>query len=66
VTIPSSALRGKSVFLLDDGKAVERPVDVVNVAGTSARIAGGLAGGERLIVNPPETLQSGDLVSAAE
>lgn len=61
--IPASAVRDGAVFVLEDGKAVKRPV---TVGQTSAKgeieIRKGLIGGEDLIVSPPADLKDGAAV----
>jgi HlyD family secretion protein len=64
IAIPASALRdGNSVFVLLDGRAVQRPVTVGRTTSGGVEIAEGLLGGEDLILNPPADLQDGDRVS---
>ena len=50
VSVPAAAVRDGNVFLIVDGKAVRKPVNV-------------LAGGEEIIANPPADLKEGDRVS---
>lgn len=67
VVVPSSAVRGGSVFVMANGRAVKRSVKT----GAASSLAGGaqgvhiedgLIGGEDLIVNPPADLKDGDRV----
>jgi RND family efflux transporter MFP subunit len=64
--VPKSALReidGRSVvFLVQAGRALMRPVQVLGPAGDRLKIGAGLAGGETVIVDAPETLKDGDRV----
>ena len=62
ITIPASAVREGQVFLLADGKAVARQVEVRRTRSGEAEVVSGLAGGELLIVAPPEGLEDGDAV----
>lgn len=65
ITIPPSALRdGNKVFLLVNGRAVERGVQVRARTSNGAEIESGLNGGEDLILSPPEGLRDGDPVQA--
>ena len=59
VRIPASALRDGAVFVVENGKAVKRPVSVVKGLGQEIEVRDGLIGGEDLIVSPPESLQDG-------
>ncbi|MCY4594332.1 MAG: efflux RND transporter periplasmic adaptor subunit [Bryobacterales bacterium] len=64
VIIPSEALiEGKSVFLIVDGRAVMRPVRIVRSTTDGVEIEEGLAGGEDIILAPPEDLKDGDRVT---
>ena len=64
VIIPSEALiEGKSVFLIVDGRAVMRPVRIVRSTTDGVEIEEGLAGGEDIILAPPEDLMDGDRVT---
>jgi HlyD family secretion protein len=62
ITIPASAVRDGQVFLLADGKAVARQVEVRRTRSGEAEVASGLSGGETLILSPPEGLADGDEV----
>ena len=62
ISIPASAVRDGQVFLLADGKAVARPVEVRRTRSGQAEVVSGLSGGETLILAPPEGLQDGDEV----
>lgn len=62
IAIPASAVREGQVFLLADGKAMARPVEVRRTRSGEAEVVSGLSGGELLIVAPPEGLQDGDPV----
>ncbi|HVX86591.1 MAG TPA: efflux RND transporter periplasmic adaptor subunit [Phycisphaerae bacterium] len=65
VRIPRSAVRDGAVFVIENGKA--RKVSVatgITSAGGDVEITRGLAGGEELVVSPPDTLKEGDAVKA--
>lgn len=63
VLAPSSALfrrgDGWAAFVVENGKAIERPVRIARRAGRMAAIAGGLAPGDQAIVFPPASLREG-------
>ncbi len=62
IRIPASAVRDGQVFLYVNGKVVARRVEVRRTRSGEAEVVDGLAGGEDLIVNPPEGLKDGDEV----
>jgi HlyD family secretion protein len=62
ITIPASAVRDSSVFIVVDGKAVQRQVQVSGSSQQGATISNGLIGGEDLIINPPSDLKDGQKV----
>ena len=62
ITIPSSAIRDKTVFIVVDGKAVQRKVQAGSTTSQGVQIETGLNGGEDLIVNPPANLKNGQRV----
>lgn len=61
--VPASALvqnaETYSVFVVEDGRAVERVVELSSRDGDAARIASGVRPGEEVIVSPPERLRDG-------
>jgi HlyD family secretion protein len=59
IVVPSSAVRNNAVFVLADGKAVQRLVKTSGVTAQGIRVESGLNGGEDLIVNPPADLKDG-------
>jgi HlyD family secretion protein len=63
ITIQASALRDNAVFIVIDGKAVRREVQVAAKNSQGIQIEKGLIGGEDLIVNPPANLTDGQKVS---
>ncbi|HVH85247.1 MAG TPA: efflux RND transporter periplasmic adaptor subunit [Terriglobales bacterium] len=62
ITIPSSAVRDQSVFVVTDNRARIRRVQVARTSQQGVRIAQGLSPGEDLIVNPPANLTDGEKV----
>jgi hypothetical protein len=63
IRVPASAVRDGAVFVVEDGRAVKRSVDVAKLAGrTDVEVRNGLIGGEDLIVSPPESLEDGTRV----
>lgn len=62
ITIPAAAVRDGAVFIVVDGKAVRRRVQVSGTSQQVATISNGLIGGEDLIVNPPADLKEGQKV----
>src|SRR5262245_50918209 len=62
ITIPSSAVRDGRVFIVVDGKAVRRQVQVSGTSQQGATISNGLIGGEDLIINPTDGLKDGQKV----
>lgn len=66
ITIPSSAVRDGAVYIVVDGRAVRRQVQVSGTSQQGATISNGLIGGEDLIVNPPADLKDGQKVRAKQ
>jgi HlyD family secretion protein len=66
LTLPASALRDGAVFIVVDGKAERRAVQVSGSSSQGAMITSGLIGGEDVILNPPATLQNGQRVRPKE
>lgn len=67
VLVPVSALfrrgAGWAAYVVQDGVAREREVEVARRAARSAMISGGLAAGETVVLFPPSTLRNGVRVS---
>jgi HlyD family secretion protein len=67
ILVPSSAVRDrdgkKSVFVIFDGKAVEKSVKVTITTSHGVEVADGLIGGEEIVLNPPSSLKDGDRVA---
>lgn len=62
VTIPASAVKDQSVFVVADGKAVRRPIQIFASSPRGVQVSHGLLGGEDVIVNPPANLKDGEKV----
>ncbi|MBP0465185.1 HlyD family efflux transporter periplasmic adaptor subunit [Roseomonas sp. PWR1] len=69
VLVPVGALfrrgAGWAAFVVQDGVARERGVEIARRAARGAMVAGGLAPGETVILFPPSTLRDGARVSRA-
>jgi len=61
---PSAAIKGGKVFVVVNGRAVERAVKTGGVTPQGIRIDEGLIGGEDVVLNPPAELKSGAKVKA--
>lgn len=64
--IPASAVRDGYVFVIVDGRAQRRAVEVAGTTSRGVEVTRGIAAGEQLIVNPPKTLQDGQPVRTQE
>lgn len=64
VMAPTAAVRGDSVFVLVNGKAVRKRVKTAGSTSNGVRIEEGLIGGEDLILDPPADLKDGAAVRA--
>jgi HlyD family secretion protein len=64
LTIPASAIRNGSVFVIADGRAVKRAVKTGATTLRGITIEDGLIGGEDLISSPPADLKEGDRVKS--
>ena len=66
IIIPTAAVRDdggkKSIFIVFEGRAAERPVKLGNPTSKGVEVAEGLIGGEEIILNPPATLKDRDRV----
>lgn len=62
LTVPTSAVRDSSVFVVVAGKAVRRKVQTGTTTPQGIPIKEGLLGGKDVIVNPPADLQAGQKV----
>jgi HlyD family secretion protein len=64
ILVPKSAvLSGPAVFIMEEGKALRRPVRTGRDLWGQVEIASGLSGGEQLIVRGLEGLNEGDKVA---
>jgi HlyD family secretion protein len=61
IRIPATAVRDNAVFVVENGKAVRRPVTANKIIANNneVEIRNGLIGGEDLVLNPPDSLQDG-------
>ena len=67
IRVPATSVRNGAVFVVENGKAVKRPVEIVNTSGgRDVEVRKGLIGGEDLIVSPPESLEDGTPVRTSE
>lgn len=64
VMAPTAAVRGDSVFVLVNGKALLKRVKTAGSTSNGVRIEEGLIGGEDLILDPPADLKDGAEVRA--
>ncbi|MGE0385294.1 MAG: efflux RND transporter periplasmic adaptor subunit [Gammaproteobacteria bacterium] len=66
VLVPAAAVRDEggraSVFVAADGRAQVRAVQIGQAFGDARQVLSGVATGERVILAPPDDLQSGDAV----
>lgn len=62
ITIPASAVRDQNVFVVSQGKAVRRHVQVSGTTPRGVHISQGLSGGEDVVINPPANLSDGEKV----
>jgi HlyD family secretion protein len=63
IRIPTGSIHDGAVLVVENGKAVKRPVTAGLASATGeSEITKGLIGGEDLILTPPETLKDGDKV----
>lgn len=68
--VPSGALfrsgEKTAVFVVEDGKAVERLIKTAHVNGSEAEVIEGLSAGEEVIVHPDDALKNGTKVKPRE
>lgn len=62
LAIPASSVKAGAVFVVENGKAVARPINAGASVGDKIEIRSGLIGGEDLVLNPPADLKDGDPV----
>jgi RND family efflux transporter MFP subunit len=67
VLVPAAAIRKDGatdvVYVVKDGKAQRRAVSLGGTVGDSRQVRGGVAAGERVIVEAPAELKDGDVVA---
>ncbi len=70
VVVPAEAVRaegdGGVVFVYADGKVERRHVTLGAKSGSTHQVLSGVAGGERVVLSPPDSLENGDRVRLAE
>ena len=66
IRVPASAVRDGAVFVVENGKAVKRTVEIGRAGPRDVEISKGLIGGEDLIVSPPESLEDGTRVKVTK
>ena len=70
IVIPNAAIREesgkKSIFIVLQGKAIERAIKVGNPTSKGIEVADGLIGGEEIVLNPPAKLKDGDRVQVKQ
>jgi HlyD family secretion protein len=66
VRVPVGCVRDGAVFVVENGKAVKRPVTASKGTAREVEVRDGLIGGEDLIINPPSSLQDGERVKPIE
>ena len=64
--VPAPAVRDRDVFLVVDGRAMARRVQVAAARDGTTQITEKLSGNELLIANPPANLRDGDKVQVKE
>jgi HlyD family secretion protein len=66
--LPANALfrheGGWAVFVIEDGKAVRKKVEVGHRTGLAAEVVGGLKEGDTVVAHPDETVEDGKMVEA--
>jgi HlyD family secretion protein len=62
IVVPAAAVRGDTVFVAFQGKAIRRTVKIGATTSQGLRIEDGLIGGEQVILNPPADLKDGERV----
>ncbi len=59
IVIPVTAVRDGAVFVVVNGRAARRSIQIENTTPKGAQVISGLTGGEDLIVKPPADLKEG-------
>ena len=64
IRIPGSAIRDGAVFVVENGRAIRKPVTAgLGSASGDLEIEKGLIGGEDLILSPPDQIKDGDSIT---
>jgi HlyD family secretion protein len=66
IVIPVTAVRDSAVFVVVNGRAARRSIQVANTTSQGAQVISGLTGGEDLIVKPPADLKEGQPVRSKQ
>ena len=66
IFVPAAAVRDrqdrKTVFVVLEGRAKERSIQVGRVTAGGMQVAEGLIGGEEIVLSPPDSLEDGDRI----
>ena len=66
LAVPGGAIVSRdgrsAVFVVRDARAIETPIETGAAANGLVEVRGGIAAGDRVVVNPPASLQNGDRV----
>ncbi|OGW62542.1 MAG: hypothetical protein A2638_06015 [Nitrospirae bacterium RIFCSPHIGHO2_01_FULL_66_17] len=66
LAVPGGAIVSRdgrsAVFVVRDARAIETPIETGAAANGLVEVLGGIAAGDRVVVNPPASLQNGDRV----
>jgi RND family efflux transporter MFP subunit len=66
IAVPAAAMvqkgQGKIVFLIQGDRVMEVPIEVGNQVGNLVEVKSGLKSGDRVVLNPPDSLNSGDKI----
>ena len=67
LAVPGGAIVSRdgrsAVFVVRDARAIETPIETGAAANGLVEVRGGLAAGDRVVVNPPASLRDGDRVT---
>jgi HlyD family secretion protein len=70
IVIPNAAIRDesgkKSIFIVLQGKVIERTIKVGSPTSKGIEVADGLIGGEEIVLNPPAKLKDGDRIQVKQ
>lgn len=66
VVVPEAAVQpgqdGSFVYVIEEGRARQRPIEVARQIEAHVVVAGGLKGGEQVVLSPPQQLRTGSEV----